>query len=453
MKHGYYNEDLVTNLGIILKQRGKLVEAESLYLNALKRNINYVAGNINLARIYKINGSNEKGIILLERTIRNQPKEASYYLELAEIYGDESLTEKGIEVLNQCIEQKGEMAKAYIGLGVLYNQRAMYNEALDANKKALKYDPKNDKIYLNMSTIYKNLGQIKNSIIAVKRSLSISGDNANAYFKLGGFLNEVGEYNRAIKTIEKALMCGYDKRDCKIALASTKFAMGEYEKAKHMLEEMFAITTENDNDKLSLNIAIESVKARIKFENGELLKNQYAKDNMVIKSQRDVSKNLINELRAVNIKPLVETQDSRYGNGKCSDFKLLSIETPEIQEVRKFMNELIKEKMNMTPYRLEHDSFLNVFSKGAGQPAHNHFRSHDKLFDQGKNKYSLVYYIDIGDQQCEHPGILNLHEPEEKIRPTNGLIVIIPASRLHSVHYEGEKERMMIGVNFYAFQR
>ena len=31
MKHGYYNEDLVTNLGIILKQRGKLVEAESLF--------------------------------------------------------------------------------------------------------------------------------------------------------------------------------------------------------------------------------------------------------------------------------------------------------------------------------------------------------------------------------------------------------------------------------------
>ena len=71
------------------------------------------------------------------------------------------------------------------------------------------------------------------------------------------------------------------------------------------------------------------------------------------------------------------------------------------------------------------------------------------MFDRGKNKYSLVYYIDIGDQECEHPGLLRLHEPEETIKPTNGLIVIIPAARLHS--HMGDKIRMMVGVNFYAF--
>lgn len=451
--YNYFNEGLVANLGIILKNKGALHEAELLYLKGIEERYDFSICNINLARLYRQSGKLTRGIEILEKAICRKPNEANYYLELGEIYGESGLTEKGILAFQQCIKLNSKIAKAYIGLGVLYNQRAMYNEAIEANKKALKYEPENDKIYLNISTIYKNLGQIKNSIIAVKRALSIGGDNADAYFKLGGFLNEDGEYDRAIEAIEKALICGYDQGDCKFALASSKFGMGKYNEARVMLEEMYAETKEKSNRRLTLKIAIESVKTKIRLEKNNNVQDQYRDEEMVIKSQRDISQSLINELNAVNIKPLVETQDSRYGNGKCSNFKLLDTKTPEIQKVKDDIYRLIEDKMNMTPYNLEYDSFLNVFSKGAGQPAHDHIRSYDKVFDQSKNKYSLVYYIDIGDQQCKHPGILNLHKPEEKIKPTNGLIVIIPATRFHSVHYEGERKRMMIGVNFYAFPR
>ena len=66
------------------------------------------------------------------------------------------------------------------------------------------------------------------------------------------------------------------------------------------------------------------------------------------------------------------------------------------------------------------------------------------------NKYSLVYYLDVGDQDGEDPGILKLHEPEEDILPEKGMIVIIGADRYHSVVYRGNKKRVMVGVNFYG---
>ena len=50
---------------------------------------------------------------------------------------------------------------------------------------------------------------------------------------------------------------------------------------------------------------------------------------------------------------------------------------------------------------------------------------------------------------CDEPGILKLEDPNQEILPDNGLIVIFPAGRKHSVFYKGKKDRIIIGVNFY----
>ena len=68
-------------------------------------------------------------------------------------------------------------------------------------------------------------------------------------------------------------------------------------------------------------------------------------------------------------------------------------------------------------------------------------------------KYSLVYYIEVGDQKSNEPGILKLFYKEKEILqiiPSNGTIVIFPADQIHSAAYNGKKDRIMIGINFYG---
>jgi len=74
----------------------------------------------------------------------------------------------------------------------------------------------------------------------------------------------------------------------------------------------------------------------------------------------------------------------------------------------------------------------------------------DPSLNLAKQKFSLVYYLSVGDQNCSEPGILKLYDPSEDILPTEGMIVIIPAGRQHSAVYNGKKDRVMIGVNFYS---
>ena len=97
------------------------------------------------------------------------------------------------------------------------------------------------------------------------------------------------------------------------------------------------------------------------------------------------------------------------------------------------------------------ESFFTIFRSGGGLVSHAHLSPLDKI--KGLNiackKFSLVYYLSVGDQDCEEPGILKLENPNQDILPVDGLIIIFPAARRHSVFYKGQKDRIIIGVNFY----
>ena len=82
--------------------------------------------------------------------------------------------------------------------------------------------------------------------------------------------------------------------------------------------------------------------------------------------------------------------------------------------------------------------------------SHHHINNFDRKHNLGDQKYSLTYYLTVGDQNCSEPGILKLYDPNEEILPSEGTIVIFPANRLHSAAYGGKSDRIMIGVNFYS---
>ena len=170
-------------------------------------------------------------------------------------------------------------------------------------------------------------------------------------------------------------------------------------------------------------------------------------DRIIIK--RNVEKELLSHLFTIKTKQLNKTTDSRYGKGVCSDFQLFDDKSPIISKLSFDIKKICKEEIGIKEMFIS-DSFFNIFISGSGQPPHNHIKNQDIRFKMYFIKYSLVYYLDIGDQKSKEPGLLKLHNPEEEILPSKGMIVIISGNRSHSVSYNGNKQRVMIGVNFYG---
>ena len=96
------------------------------------------------------------------------------------------------------------------------------------------------------------------------------------------------------------------------------------------------------------------------------------------------------------------------------------------------------------------ESFFNILGAGGGSVSHTHISNFDKIKGLIKKKFSLVYYVSVGDQNCSEPGNLKVYDPSDEILLSDGKIVILPAFRKHSAVYNGKKDRVMIGVNFYS---
>jgi hypothetical protein len=164
---------------------------------------------------------------------------------------------------------------------------------------------------------------------------------------------------------------------------------------------------------------------------------------------RPVEDELIVHLCQMNSRILDSTIDARHGNGKCSiDFELFNDNSQIIKVIAQDLTKICQDAVASEVYI--DDSFFNIYGAGAGTKIHNHINGNDNFFGLSKRKYSLVYYLDVGDQSGLEPGFLRLFNPDQDIMPLNGMIVIINSNKKHHALYDGKTNRIMIGINFYS---
>ena len=166
---------------------------------------------------------------------------------------------------------------------------------------------------------------------------------------------------------------------------------------------------------------------------------------------RKVEPELTAKLLTMDSRELDKTTDARYGNGRCSpDFELFADESPIIKTLSKDLIRIMKNAVKSDVFI--RSSFFSILGAGGGSTPHDHLNKldEDRELNFANHKYSLVYYLDVGDQDCIEPGTLKLYNPPKDILPCEGMITIIPASRKHSAVYGGKKDRVIVGVNFYS---
>jgi hypothetical protein len=166
---------------------------------------------------------------------------------------------------------------------------------------------------------------------------------------------------------------------------------------------------------------------------------------------REVEVGLISTLYEINSSSLDEAPGPRYGNGRCSpDYNMFNDDRFIIKAVKNDLISIMRIAVRSEVH--VYDSFFNIFGTGGGITPHQHLNEldRDKHLNLEKQKYSLIYYLSVGDQDCSEPGILKLYDPEKDILPCDGMILIFPANRRHSAVYGGKADRVLIGVNFYS---
>ena len=306
-----------------------------------------------------------------------------------------------------------------------------------------------EKMHLGIEALKKN--KYENAKIIFEAILKEEPMNAEINHLLGISFQLLNKIDQAIIYYEKSIKIKPDFDEAHKNLGNMFYRLGKIYEAEDCYKNSLKINPKLDEAKINLEIVLEQKKIDSWIsQNQKSLKNNLQKNNInPYITERKVETDLLDQLYKIHTIQLNETKDVRFGNGKCSsDMNLFESENKIIKSVA---NDIVNVAKNVIGSKIYiADSFFNILQYGSGTKPHKHLAPFDKRKGYDKQKYSLTYYVSVGDQTGKEPGKLKLYDPNEEILPSNGTMVIMPSSRTHSSSYDGKKDRVMIGANFYC---
>ena len=379
----------------------------------------------------------------------------------------EGKTDIALKLYNQVLKIDPNYVHAHNNLSIIFIKLKDFQKAKECFEKVIAINPNNADAHNNLGNIFKELEENQKAINCYEKAITINPNNAIAHSNLSVIFKTLKDYQKAIDCVEKAIEIDPNYSQAHNNLGVIFKDLGEYEKAKSCYEKAIAINpnyedAHNNLDIISKQKKLLSIikqtknldnKTKISFfkkDTTKLLESNLRLTSNPFISNRKVEVELTHQLYKINTKKLDDVDPGylRYGNGRSSNYKLFENNFSIIKTVKKDLINIMKEAVKSDIFIME--SFFNIFQAGSGIIFHNHIESFDYNFGLSNQKFSLTYYLDIGDQNCKEPGILKLQSPDKEILPSEGMIVIFPASRSHSATYSGRKDRVMIGVNFYS---
>ena len=328
----------------------------------------------------------------------------------------------------------------YAGLGQL-------DIAVQSYKKALSIKPDYAKAHYNLGGALQELEKMYDSAKSYKNAIALEPENAQAHNNLAIVLRELDQLEEAEASCRKAIVLDPEYAEAHSCLSIILYANGDLNSALESIKKAYSI-----NPKLKIiKLLLAVLKARKTHKTSKVSMSNIRSISNPLILNRPVEQELIAKLYEMKSLELEKTKDPSYGNARGSGYQLFQddhssiIKTVEEDLVR-IVIEAIKADIHVK------DSFFTILGAGGGVNRHNHISALD--IDSSLNlinqKFSLVYYLSVGDQDCTEPGILKLYDPSENILPREGMIIIFPADRHHSVVYNGKKDRIIIGINFYS---
>ena len=372
-------------------------------------------------------GKLEEAEKLYREILNNEPKNVNANHNLGVLLVSRNKTEDALQCLRKVVKLKPESPDAHITLGAALQKFNKLQEAETCFRKVVKLQPESPDAHNNLGGVLQNLDKLQEAELCYRKAIELKPDYFDGYNNLGTVLQNNSNFEEAELAYKKAI----DLKPDSTAFHENLLTMLRFKELSLKINEAKKKNKDNKS-KLNIDVGLTS--------------------NLFI-SNREVETELVNSLYEINSKGLDETKGVFFGNGKHSiNFQLFEQlfknNYPIIKKVEEDLTVIMKRAVKSDIYII--DSFFNILNNGGGSVYHTHLNKFDRINNLVNQKYSLTYYLTVGDQKCSEPGILKLKNPDKEILPSKGAIMIFPANQKHSAFYNGKTDRVMIGVNFYS---
>tara|TARA_B100001057_G_scaffold270200_1_gene270370 strand:+ start:135 stop:1619 length:1485 start_codon:yes stop_codon:yes gene_type:complete len=449
IQRGYEDNNLLSNYGIVLFQLGYTENAITLFKEYINRYPYEPAFCINLSNIYKIKNDLVNSEIFIRKSLQLNPNCIISLNNLSSILILKKEFNEAERFSLNSLNLDNQYNLAHFNLGLIYCYLDRINDSIDSFRKAIKFDPEDFETNLNLGATLLKKGDYEESKKYNEIALRLNNSSHEAFFNLGQIALYTGDLDLAINKFKQSLSKRNDNYKIYRFLGITEFLKGDEECLKNLKKSIiinheenlskviFHIVKKRLNDK-DLDSCVEKSIPKSKFSEPIIL-------------QRNIEKELVDFIYRKNTIDLNNYQDPTFGKARGTDYDLFK---DDIEILNLLKVDLIKRTKNIFESEVCFiESFFTILEGKSIVQKHNHLDRFDKIkkLDLYKNKFSLVYYIKTCNSNCTEPGFLKFYNPDTKLLPKPGMIVIFPAERFHSVEYNGTNDRIILGVNFYIY--
>ena len=220
INQGLKDHRVFSNYGLILKDRGKLKEAELSTRKAIKLNPNFAISHSNLGTILK---------------------------DLGKLKEAESSTRKAIKL-------NPDFADAYNNLGNILKELGKKNESELSTRKAIEIKPDFANAHYNLGNFLKDLGKLKEAEISTRKAIKLDPDFASAHYNLGLIILQKSDCELSFKYFSKSAELLRSQKNQESS--HKRFTTISKAKIEHDIEQLEYLATKGIENEKFRNLAI-----------------------------------------------------------------------------------------------------------------------------------------------------------------------------------------------------
>jgi protein O-mannosyl-transferase len=193
------------NLAVILRDQGKLAEAEEHYRTALQYRPHFDVVLENLGALLIDTGRAEEAIEYLRRATASKLDDADAHNNLGIALAQRGRLDEALAHFREAIKYKPDNAITHNSLGNVLVLQHHYQEALTDYQEAIRLDPKYAEAQNNLGFALAELGRSEEAVGHYREALRLDRNYALAHFNLGTALARLGQREEAAARFREAL--------------------------------------------------------------------------------------------------------------------------------------------------------------------------------------------------------------------------------------------------------
>ena len=241
------SDEVLFNEAKALHIKGKIKNAQEIYLQLLKKNSNNSNLLFLLGTTYVQQKDYQKGKEYLNISIKINSNFAESYNSRGVIFAEEGEYQNAIKDYDKALSLKQDYFDANLNKAVALRNISEFNESIKHFEICIRLRPNDFKIYNNLGNLCKNLKKYNTAKKYYTESIRLNKNNAEAYNNRGELLQlHFNEFEKAIQDFDNALKINKDLDYVKGKKLHAKMSLHDW---KNYNEELRIINDEIKNKK------------------------------------------------------------------------------------------------------------------------------------------------------------------------------------------------------------